>query len=205
MNYSISLKSTLTIGQIVKGLLSSTLAFPIRATRPLLNLWHKLIYQARLKSQVGDIHPTVQVDGMVNVIGSGEITIGHGCRFSQDVELGTADNGRIRIGREVRINRGTTIFAYDKLSIGDHTMLGEFVTVRDANHGIAPDRLIRSQSHDVQMVEIGSDVWIGRGTVILPGVSLGDGCVIGANSVVTRSISAGAVAVGSPARIIKQR
>ena len=91
------------------------------------------------------------------------------------------------------------------ISIGRDTLIGEFVTIRDANHGIDPDKPIRQQPHRTAAIEIGKDVWIGRGAVILPGVKIGDGSVVGANSVVTRSLEAGVVAVGSPARVIKNR
>ena len=53
-------------------------------------------------------------------------------------------------------------------------------------------------------VTIGAHVWIGGGTIILPGVSIGDGCVVGAGSLVTRDIPAGSVAYGSPCRVVRE-
>ena len=84
-------------------------------------------------------------------------------------------------------------------------MIGEFATIRDANHGTEAGKTVHSQSHKAEAIQIGKDVWIGRGVAILPGVNIGDGSIVGANSVVTKSIPAGMIAVGSPANVIKKR
>jgi acetyltransferase-like isoleucine patch superfamily enzyme len=70
------------------------------------------------------------------------------------------------------------------------------------NHGIEPDQDIMSQPLvSAGGISIGDGVWLGVGVTVLDGVTIGDGAVIGAGAVVTRSIPAGAVALGSPARI----
>jgi acetyltransferase-like isoleucine patch superfamily enzyme len=75
--------------------------------------------------------------------------------------------------------------------------------ITDVNHGIAQGELIRKQSLVSKPVRIGNDVWVGAGCSMLPGVTIGDGAVIGARAVVTHDIPAGAIAVGSPAKVIK--
>ncbi|MBC8193602.1 MAG: acyltransferase [FCB group bacterium] len=119
--------------------------------------------------------------------------------------MGTEASGQIILGAEVRINRGTTLVAYDSIEIGNQTLIGEFVSIRDANHGISPNQPVREQAHEASAIKIGRDVWIGRGSVILPGVEIGDHSIIGANSVVSKSIPPGSIAVGSPAKPIRKR
>lgn len=185
--------------------ISSMFAFVYRAFRPVRYFWNRIFYLSLAKGQLKNLPASVQFDGPVHLAGTCRINIDEESRIGRDVELGTEEDGRINIGSCVRINRGSTIFSYDHISIGDYTMIGEFVTIRDANHGIDSGRLIRNQPHKAQAIHIGRDVWIGRGVCILPGVSIGDGAVVGANSVVTKSIPAGKIAVGSPARVVKKR
>ena len=187
------------------GILSRCIALPLRMVNPLMGTIKRLIFLTAAQVKLPTLHGSVQIDGPITVIGTANIEIGQKSRLSRDVELGTEENGNIKIGESVRINRGTTLFAYKEIVIGDHTLIGEFVSIRDANHGIAPDKLVRSQGHDSKAITIGRDVWIGRGSVILPGVSIGDGCIIGANSVVTKSIEAGMIAVGTPATPVRHR
>jgi acetyltransferase-like isoleucine patch superfamily enzyme len=68
-----------------------------------------------------------------------------------------------------------------------------------------PGLRIDQQSCGVEPVAIGSDVWLGTGVVVLPGVSIGDGAVVGANSVVTRDVAPMTVVAGVPARFLKTR
>lgn len=153
-------------------------------------------------------HPvpaSTQFDGEQRVAGSGDVRLGDYCRLGPALLFETRERGRIAIGSHVRINQGCVLVAHSLVSIGDDCLIGEYVSIRDANHGILAGPPIRLQSHDSAPIRIGRDVWIGRGACILPGVEIGDGAVIGANSVVTRSIPAGTVAAGIPARVLRQR
>jgi len=191
--------------RIILNIISTAFSLVFKIFRPAGYYWRRIFYLARAKAEISGLPASVQFDGAAYFIGSRNISIGHESRIGRNVELGTEETGKIEIGRHVRINRGTTIFAYDKISIGDDTMIGEFATIRDANHGIEPGEKVRSQPHRAEKIEIGKDVWIGRGAVILPGVTIGDGSIIGANSVMTKSIPAGVIAVGAPAKVIKKR
>lgn len=135
-----------------------------------------------------------------------DITVGRGCSLGADLFLSASDTAFIRIGDGVSINTGCHIVAGEGIEIGDHTLIAEYVSIRDGIHVFDdPARTISEQGFRAKGIRIGRDVWIGRGAFIGPGIEIGDGCVIGANSVVIRSLPAFAVAVGAPARIVRMR
>ena len=83
-------------------------------------------------------------------------------------------------------------------------MIGEFSSLRDANHN--PDPVsVRRSGHSSAPIEVGDNVWIGRGACVLKGVALGANCIVAANAVVTGNVEAGACVAGVPARPIRQR
>ena len=190
---------------IVLSVLSTILAFPFRMLKPLSSSFSRIYWLTAAKIKNAHFDVSVQFDGSILLGGTGKVTIGLCSRIGQSVEFGTEESGHIILGKSVRINRGTTLVAYEHISIGDDTLIGEFVSIRDANHGISPDKSIREQPHAAKAIKIGRDVWIGRGSVILPGVTIGDGAIIGANSVVTKNIEANTIAVGTPATPITHR
>ena len=90
--------------------------------------------------------------------------------------------------------------------IGNSVMFAQNVRIHAQSHLYSKvDETIRSQGTTETGVIIGNDCWIGSGVVVLDGVTIGDGCVIGSNSVVTKNIPSYSVAVGSPAKVIKNR
>ena len=172
---------------------------------PLRRLWRRIYFTARLAADVKDMDFSVQCDGRIHVSGTANIGLGKRCRLGMDVELRTVDAGRIQIGADTRLNRGCTLTSYAQIRIDNFTIIGEFVSIRDANHGLKRDEPMRYQPHTCEPILIGRDVWIGRGSCILPGVTIGEGAVIGANSVVTGDIPDFAIAAGVPAKVIKMR
>jgi maltose O-acetyltransferase len=88
------------------------------------------------------------------------------------------------------------------VQIGDFTLLGPAVQIYTATHPMNAE--LRRKQEFARPVEIGSDVWVGGGAVICPGVKIGSKSVIGAGSVVTRDIPDGAFAAGNPCRVIRQ-
>lgn len=171
----------------------------------LLQPWGRMYYTLRLMARVRAMDASVQCDGPVQVSGTGAITIGSRCRIGAHTELQANETGRIELGSDIRINRGCTIVSYARITIGDFAIIGEYVTIRDANHGMQTHEPMRYQPHVAEPISIGGDVWIGRGACILPGVKIGNGAVIGANSVVTRDIPELAIAAGMPAQVLRQR
>lgn len=107
----------------------------------------------------------------------------------------------IKIGKNVFINACCRFQDQGGIEIGDGSLIGHNTTIATLNHDFNPDK--RANLHP-SPVKIGKNVWIGSDCTILPGVEIGDGAVIGAGSVVTKNVPANSIAVGSPARIIKQ-
>ena len=153
----------------------------------------------------GHVPVSTQFDGGVTAVGGGTLRLGERCRLGQGVLFDTAESGAITLGSRVRVNVGTVIAGSLAVTIGDDTLIGEYVSIRDANHGLASRTLIRTQSPERAPIRIGKDVWIGRGCCILKGVTIGDGAVVGANSVVTGDLEAGSIHAGAPARKVGMR
>lgn len=113
--------------------------------------------------------------------------------------------GSVRIGRNVGIS-GSTVYAWEHIEIGDNTLIGANCKIMDTDlHPLNVED--RNANHwdavKTAPISIGKDCFIGCNCLILKGVTIGDGCVIGAGSVVTRNIPAHTVAAGNPARVIK--
>lgn len=193
----------------VKHHLMQWIAFPLvcffRWTQPIRKIWNRFYYVARLNADVNEMDFSVQCDGRVQVSGTRNVTIGKRCRLGRDNELRTINGGHIQLGNDVRLNSGCVITSYLQVKIGDFSMLGEYVSIRDANHGTSPEEIMRFQPHSSASINIGRDVWIGKGSCVLPGVTIGEGSVIGANSVVNRDIPPFTLAAGVPVKILKKR
>lgn len=107
----------------------------------------------------------------------------------------------IQLGEGVFFNFNCVVLDVCPVRIGDFTLLGPAVQVYTASHPL--DAALRRKEEFGKPVQIGSDVWVGGGAIILPGVSIGDRTVIGAGSVVTRNIPEGVFAAGNPCRVIR--
>ena len=111
----------------------------------------------------------------------------------------------VSIGDRCLIGRGSGIVGHLSIVIGDDVWTGHHVYITDQNHGYSdPDLPISMQVQPERPVSIGSGSWLGHGSVILPGATIGRNVVIGANSVVTGTIPDHSIAVGAPARFIRR-
>ena len=108
----------------------------------------------------------------------------------------------ILLGKRVFFNFNCVVLDVCLVRIGDFTLFGPAVQIYTATHPLNAER--RRQLEFAQPIEIGSDVWVGGGAIICPGVNIGSQSVIGAGSVVTNNIPAGVLAAGNPCRVIRE-
>jgi maltose O-acetyltransferase len=130
--------------------------------------------------------------------------VGEGCFYLDFIVW--LNGAGIELGERVGFNYGCYVNGHGGLAVGDRTIFGPYTMIHTANHRMDDlARPISEQGWEAEPVEIGADCWIGMGVCILPGTRIGEGCVIGAGSVVGRDLGAYTIAVGNPARPIKAR
>jgi acetyltransferase-like isoleucine patch superfamily enzyme len=132
----------------------------------------------------------------------GKITVGNNCRLFGWL---ISDGGKITIGNKTVIHKKTIVRSMESVTIGNHCDIGGEVYIQDHNsmslNYSERRRLEGSISH--KPVIIGDDVWIGRRSMIMKGVTIGDRAIIAAGAVVTHDVPADSVAAGNPAKIVK--
>lgn len=116
----------------------------------------------------------------------------------------TCDYGNnIVLGKNVFINSNCYFMDGAKITVGDNVFIGPSCGFYTANHPL--DYQTRNQGIEQALpILIGNNVWLGGNVIVLPGVKIGDGCVIGAGSVVTKDIEANSIATGVPCKVIKK-
>lgn len=133
-------------------------------------------------------------------------TTGYGCRF----DLG-GEGKTLSIGKNCKLGDRVHFVARESVTVGDDVLMASHIFISDTSHGAytgesqsSPDSVPDERELVTAPVRIGDKVWIGEGVCILPGVTIGNGSIIGSNAVVTKSIPANSIAVGCPAKPIKQ-
>jgi acetyltransferase-like isoleucine patch superfamily enzyme len=137
--------------------------------------------------------------------GSERITVGGGSFILRDVLIHSY-GGPIRIGDSVGINPFTVIYGHGGVHIGNKVLIATSCVLIPANHNF--DRLdvpIQDQGLTCQGITVEDDVWLAARVTVLDGVTIGQGSVVGAGAVVTKSLPPYSIAVGVPARIIGSR
>jgi maltose O-acetyltransferase len=128
---------------------------------------------------------------------------GRGVNVRPGVYFGSGRN--LSLGDDSMLGQNSIIGSAAEVRIGNEVMMGPEVLIYTSNHGMAPGVAMRRQPLECAPVRIGNDVWIGARCIILPGVTVGDGAVLGAGAVVTADVPANAVMGGVPARLLRFR
>ena len=108
----------------------------------------------------------------------------------------------IELGERVFFNFNCVVLDVCAVKIGSYSLFGPAVQIYTPMHPL--DAELRRRQEFGKPVEIGADVWVGGGAIILPGVTIGSRAVIGAGSVVTRDVPEGVFAAGNPCRVVRQ-
>ena len=143
---------------------------------------------------------------VLEALREGRLELGAGVLLEPSVWLTAPAPARIRIGDGTFLNLGVMVAAAELVEIGQHCMLANGCFVTDADHRFDdPDKPVPWQGFTSKgPTRLGDNVWCGANVVITGGVTIGERCVIGANSVVTRDIPAFSIAAGSPAKVLRQ-
>lgn len=185
---------------------------PLRGIATLCASIRNRIYTGFLRRRFASMGNSIIMWKPYNLLGEEFIQIGNGTIIEPGAQLTarkeTNTEPSIIIGDNCLIRKDAHITAINKIIIGNNLLTGTNVLITDNAHGdtstatlgIPPgERKIISKGE----VKIGNNVWVGNNVCILPNVNIGDGVVIGANSIVTHDIPAYSVAMGIPAKVYK--
>lgn len=203
-------KIFINIGNILSYIYPSKLSWSLSFIRSLIYTgWKK----KRFKKMDGFINYPIASGGEEN------ITIGHGSiigKYSHITTWSSYPNNTtikfkpvINIGCNCHIGEYNHITSINSINIGNNVLMGRYVLITDHSHGntegdmnLPPkERPLRTKGS----ISIGNNVWIGDKVTILSGVSIGDGAIIGANSVVTKDVEPMTIVGGIPARNLKKQ
>lgn len=133
------------------------------------------------------------------------VTLKDGAALDRDVTLlAVSDAARIVIGARCYINRRVMFDASELIEIGDDAMIGPGCYLTDHDHTFGAGQAPGQTPLVSAPTRIGARCWLGANVTVLKGVTIGEGTVVGAGSVVTKDLPAGVVAVGVPARVVRE-
>lgn len=131
-----------------------------------------------------------------------KVIFGERCILDRNMTLEC--EGELIVGARTIFGHHCTIGAKESVRIGDDCLIAEMVSVRDSDHRISDSTMpYREQGHVTAPVVLGNNVWLGAKVVVGRGVRIGDNAVLGAGAVATRDVPANSLAVGVPARVVR--
>ena len=154
----------------------------------------------------GVVGPGTQLPPM-HVTWPHQIRLGRDCVLQSDIFFNYSHywtpGPSMIFGDRVFIGRGCEFNIRDKIEVGDDCLIASGCTFVDSNHGRAPSAVMNLQPLESAPITLGRNVWLGAKCVVLKGVTIGDGSIIGAGSVLTKSVPSGETWAGVPARPVR--
>ncbi|HEX5283185.1 MAG TPA: acyltransferase [Bryocella sp.] len=164
-----------------------------------------------LRSMCTSVGKRLQMEQIPSISGAVKVYIGDDVYLSGSLNVAGGrifDNPELRIGNRTFIG-SKCIFAVARLiEIGDDVLIASGCSLSDySGHPLDPDNRaagVQVAPEDVRPVRIGNKAWLGRGAIVLPGVTIGEGAVVGAAAVVTKDVPPGHICVGNPGRLLSR-
>lgn len=143
---------------------------------------------------------------VLDALRDGRLQIGRHALFEPNVWITAPGSARVRIGEGTFLNMGVMIASEQLVEVGAHCMLANGCFVSDSSHRYDdPEKPVTWQGFQSKgPTRIGDNCWLGVGVVVTSGVTIGERCVIGANSVVTKDLPPFSIAAGAPAKVIRE-
>lgn len=189
--------------------------YPYRLSQRIHSL-RDVLYTLWIRNFIGQVGTRTTFIKKFTIVGGGFVSIGErnyfaeGCMVSAWKDYnGYKYNPQITIGNNCSFGKMNHITCCNKITIGNAVLTGMYVLISDNSHGEICAEALSTPPSDRQLISkgevvIGNNVWIGDKAAILAGVHIGDGAIIGANSVVTKDVPANCVVGGIPANVIRQ-
>lgn len=206
-------KNIRTIVSILLGFLHFIFSLKFFKT---LTFWYNALYSIWVSNEFKKVEKGLSISSPLYLNGGEFISLGANFGCDQRLRLDAFDeflgekfNPEIIIGDNVSIQKDCHIGAINKIIIGNNVLIASKVYISDHSHGeITLDAIelppAQRKLYSKGPIVIKDNVWIGEGVAILPGVTIGENSIIGANAVVTKSIPKNCIAGGNPARIIRE-
>lgn len=178
--------------------------------------YYYLIYSKLFSTKLRLAGKGVQVKPPVLLMGGKYISIGDSFTSLDNLRMECWDefekrkySPKLEIGHHVAFNRSCHIGCINHIKIGNHVLVGSNVLITDHQHGHLDKRDLKNPPAHRDLTSRGpviieNNVWIGENACIMPGIVIGENCIIGANAVVTKSFPKNCVIAGNPARVIKE-
>ncbi len=167
--------------------------------------WNRLAIHREMARRGAFVRWPIQ-GNVLEALRAGRLEVGENTLFEPQVWLTAPGDARISIGAGSFFNIGVMVAAHQLVEIGDHCMFANGCFVTDGAHRFDdPEKPVPWQGFDSKgPTRVGDNVWCGANVVITSGVTVGERCVIGANSVVTQDLPARTVCAGAPAKVLRE-
>ena len=134
-----------------------------------------------------------------------KLELENGVKLDKDVRIVVTNGSKVLFKENADIGCNSIFNCGANLNVGQNVLMAGFCYIQTSSHKILKSEIIQAQGHNHREINIGDDCWLGGGSFIMPGVRLGKGVVVGANSIVNKDVDDFSIVAGSPASKISER